>query len=212
MIAHPYYPQNIFLPGYIPNTLSTPQLLMFATIVMSVFFTCAYTMVRNKVGGVDALRFIWFLLSGFLHCGFELYFILHHDTLANRTDIIAQLWKEYAHSDSRYLSSDPLVLSLETITVCILGPLCLVAALSIRSHHPSQYVWQLIISVAHMFSCSLYFVMDLPTGFHNCDPHPVYFWVYFVTFNAFWLVMPFLLVIQSYHKITYNAQNKPKAS
>lgn len=32
-------------------------------------------------------------------------------------DIFGQLWKEYAKSDSRYLVSDPFVVSIEMITV-----------------------------------------------------------------------------------------------
>jgi cholestenol delta-isomerase len=34
-------------------------------------------------------------------------------------DLFGQLWKEYAFSDSRYLTSDPFVLCMETVTaVC----------------------------------------------------------------------------------------------
>lgn len=42
--------------------------------------------------------------------------------------------------------------------------------------------------MAHLFSCTLYFVLDFPTGFENCDPHPLYFWVYFVAFNSPWIL------------------------
>jgi cholestenol delta-isomerase len=38
-------------------------------------------------------------------------------------DILGQLWKEYALSDSRYLISDPFVVSIETITVVRLNTL-----------------------------------------------------------------------------------------
>jgi cholestenol delta-isomerase len=31
-------------------------------------------------------------------------------------DLFGQLWKEYAFSDSRYLTSDPFVLCMETVT------------------------------------------------------------------------------------------------
>ena len=31
-------------------------------------------------------------------------------------DLFGQLWKEYALSDSRYLTSDPFVLCMETVT------------------------------------------------------------------------------------------------
>jgi cholestenol delta-isomerase len=43
--------------------------------------------------------------------------VLHHDRLASSQAFLAQLWKEYALSDSRYLTSDPLVLCMEACTV-----------------------------------------------------------------------------------------------
>ena len=36
--------------------------------------------------------------------------------LSGKQDLFGQLWKEYAFSDSRYLTSDPFVLCMETIT------------------------------------------------------------------------------------------------
>ncbi|KAI7866592.1 Emopamil-binding protein [Spinellus fusiger] len=201
MADHPYYPKSLLLESYVPNSLSIVQLLAGMALVMTVFLLSTYQFASTKVKSLAAIRFTWFLLSGCLHCGFELYFILHHATLVSRNDILAQLWKEYAHSDSRYLHSDPLVLALETITVCVIGPLCFLAAMSIQAERPSQYVWQLIASVLHMMSCSLYFVMDWPTGFANCDPHPLYFWVYFVGMNSPWLVVPGLLIKNSLGKI-----------
>ena len=36
--------------------------------------------------------------------------------MAGMQDLFGQLWKEYAHSDSRYLTSDPFVLCMETVT------------------------------------------------------------------------------------------------
>lgn len=56
-------------------------------------------------------------IAGSLHCFFEGYFIVHHDRMGSRQDIIGQLWKEYALSDSRYMTADTLVLCMETITV-----------------------------------------------------------------------------------------------
>lgn len=45
------------------------------------------------------------------------YFVYNHEGLAGSRDLFAQLWKEYALSDSRYLTSDPFMLCVETITV-----------------------------------------------------------------------------------------------
>lgn len=55
--------------------------------------------------------------AGLLHCCFEGYFVMNHDRMASSQDVLAQLWKEYALSDSRYLTEDTLVLCLETMTV-----------------------------------------------------------------------------------------------
>lgn len=55
--------------------------------------------------------------GGSLHCFFEGYFVFNHATVASSQNLFAQLWKEYALSDSRYLTSDPFMLSVESITV-----------------------------------------------------------------------------------------------
>lgn len=43
--------------------------------------------------------------------------MLYHDSLAGSQRLFAQLWKEYALSDSRYVTSDPFMLCIETLTV-----------------------------------------------------------------------------------------------
>lgn len=44
------------------------------------------------------------------------YFAVNHTRMGPAQDLFGQLWKEYALSDSRYLTSDPFVLCMETIT------------------------------------------------------------------------------------------------
>ena len=44
------------------------------------------------------------------------YFSYNHAKMAGQQDFFGQLWKEYAWSDSRYLTSDPFVLCMETVT------------------------------------------------------------------------------------------------
>ena len=45
------------------------------------------------------------------------YFIFYHEDLAAHRSLFGQLWKEYALSDSRYLTSDPFMLCVEGFTV-----------------------------------------------------------------------------------------------
>lgn len=57
------------------------------------------------------------LSGGFLHLFFEGYYVYNHQSLASLQSIPAQIWKEYALSDSRYLTEDIFVLSIETVTM-----------------------------------------------------------------------------------------------
>ena len=52
------------------------------------------------------------------------YFAYNHYRMPAMQDIFGQMWKEYSLSDSRYLTSDPFVLCMESITaVCAIRPL-----------------------------------------------------------------------------------------
>jgi cholestenol delta-isomerase len=45
------------------------------------------------------------------------YYLLHRTNISGMNTLFAQLWKEYALSDSRYLTSDVFTVCVETITV-----------------------------------------------------------------------------------------------
>lgn len=44
------------------------------------------------------------------------YFAFNHASMPAMQDLFGQMWKEYSLSDSRYLTSDPFVLCMETVT------------------------------------------------------------------------------------------------
>lgn len=71
------------------------------------------------------------------------YYVLNHASLPSSQSLFAQLWKEYALSDSRYLTSDPFMLCIETLTVVIFLPLSPFTNLSY--HHPSHLTNELVI-------------------------------------------------------------------
>lgn len=120
---HPYYPRTAEIPGYIPNALPMPLLLGAVLIAMGTIVKASFFAARFKSKSLqESLRFTWFTLCTTLHCGFEAYWIYHHRSIASRTDFFAELWKEYAHGDSRYLTHDELLLALETITVVSVDP------------------------------------------------------------------------------------------
>lgn len=59
--------------------------------------------------------------AGTIHLFFEGYFAYNHSRMGPAQDLFGQLWKEYSMSDSRYLTSDPFVLCMETITAVSKG-------------------------------------------------------------------------------------------
>ncbi|KAI8364791.1 Emopamil-binding protein [Radiomyces spectabilis] len=210
---HPYYPLTLDIPHYVANETPRFQLVASVLLVIGSIVASAFSLAKkNKriLSSSEALRFTWFVLCACLHCGLEAYWITHRHRVPARSDFLAEVWKEYAHGDSRYVTADPLLIAIETLTVFIWGPLCIITAYCIWQSLPLQYLYQLIASIAHLFSTSLYFVMDIPEGFKNCDPHPVYFWIYFVAFNAPWLVIPIVLLSQSIKRISQSLNETSK--
>lgn len=51
-----------------------------------------------------------------MHLFFEAHFVIYHTTIAGRQGLFDQLWKEYSLSDSRYLTSDAFLISMEAVT------------------------------------------------------------------------------------------------
>lgn len=118
MTGHPYYPANLDMPHYIPNDRSTFELLVIAGSIMTGLVGLCFIgsrILSKKTTSVT--RLTWFFISGILHVGFEAYWLWHRTSVAGRNDILAQLWKEYAHGDSRYLVADELLLTLEVMTI-----------------------------------------------------------------------------------------------
>ncbi|KAL7930965.1 Emopamil-binding protein [Trichoderma chlorosporum] len=208
---HPYYPLGVSIPNYRPNDLPLSRSLpVFGTLVGAVVVS-AYLLAgsgsgsRRRVRSVDRFAASWFALCGFLHIAFEGYYILHRTSISGESTLFAQLWKEYALSDSRYLTSDIFTVCVETITVFAWGPLSLITLLCICANHPSRHVFQIIVCVAHLYGVALYYATNwAEQRFHGVSysrPEFLYFWIYYVGFNAPWAVVPFFLLADSYSRI-----------
>ena len=104
------------------------------------------------------------------------------------------MWKEYAFSDSRYLTQDALVLCAESVTAIFWGPGCLLVAALIMLRHPFRHPSQMIVSMGQFYGDVLYYATSLfelfIAGKSYSRPEPFYFWFYFVLMNAFWIVIP----------------------
>ncbi|KAG8166263.1 hypothetical protein KVR01_004815 [Diaporthe batatas] len=158
----------------------------------------------------------WFILCGSLHCFFEGYFVLNHAHLASSNDLFAQLWKEYALSDSRYLTSDPFMICVEAITAIVWGPLCFATAVSICRGGGLRYPLQIIVSLAHLYGVALYYstcyANERYRGLVYSRPEFLYFWVYYAGFNAPWVVVPAAILINSVRAIQRSVVSINKAA
>lgn len=65
--------------------------------------------------------------------------------------ILAELWKEYGKADSRWLHSDPTIVSLEILTVFLTGPLALllIYAISYNTHY--RHFVQITLCVCELY-------------------------------------------------------------
>ncbi|KAK7970256.1 ebp domain-containing protein [Apiospora saccharicola] len=202
--VHPYYPLGVAIPNYEANCATVPMLLvslggMLAS-VMLLMGTLALRVSPSLTKSKLAV-FCWFVLCGSLHCFFEGYFVFNHATVASSQNLFAQLWKEYALSDSRYLTSDPFMLSVENITVFVWGPLSFACAASIVMNSHLRHPLQIIMCMAHLYGVAMYYSTSLVETHFTCLAHSrpefLYFWVYYVGFNLPWAVVPACLLFDS---------------
>lgn len=125
---------------------------------------------------------------------FEGYFALNYKELAGMSTLFGQLWKEYALADSRYLTQDPFVLCMETVTAALWGPLCWVVAGLIAKDHPLRHPLQTIVSMGQLYGDLLYYATSMFD--HYCyeinysRPERFYFWGYYFFMNFIWIVIP----------------------
>ncbi|PQE15422.1 ebp domain-containing protein [Rutstroemia sp. NJR-2017a BVV2] len=195
---HPYYPLDVKLSGeYVENDWSVSFLITafgaLWTLVLGVTLV-AVRRVNRRLSAADQGLVLWFVLTGSIHIFFEGYFIYNHARMASMQDFFGQLWKEYALSDSRYMSSDPFLLTIESWTVILWGPLSYVVAIFIVKDSPFRHSVQALVSTGEFYGNLLYLLTSLLdekfSGISYYRPEPFYFWVYFVFMNSIWLFVP----------------------
>jgi cholestenol delta-isomerase len=133
--AHPYYPIEKDIVGYLANTSGTFDLVLKFAAGCVAIFGVTYVLVkrtRPNASTGDLATIMWFVLCGFIHSFFEGYFAYNFRNMGGMNDLFGQLWKEYALSDSRYLTQDAFVLCMETVTAVRI--------------HPARPRWSCIVS------------------------------------------------------------------
>jgi cholestenol delta-isomerase len=196
-VSHPYYPIGAHIAGYVANQSSVSALLgAFFGACVILFSSASFivTRIQPTLSRIELLTIMWFLLSGSIHIIFEGYYVANATTLASKQTVLGQMWKEYAFSDSRYLTQNAQVFCLEAITVLVWGPLCVLVAALITTRSAWRYPLQIVVSLGQLYGDALYYATSYFDhqiyGISYSRPEAFYFWFYFVTMNAIWIVGP----------------------
>ncbi|KAI8925968.1 Emopamil binding protein-domain-containing protein [Entophlyctis helioformis] len=205
LVPHPFHPRTASIPHYTERTWTAGEILGIFFGIIAVVMPLAYVAIarRNtRATGKPApfgtrLVFLWFLACGCIHLFVEGWFAATNRAIAGESDFLSELWKEYAMSDSRYMTSDPFVTLMESMTAFAVGPLSFIAAALIYANNPYRHLFQFAVSLCQLYGDVLYYGTTLMEGAPHCDPHPYYFWFYFVFMNAFWIVIPILVMMSS---------------
>ncbi|KAK9827057.1 hypothetical protein WJX74_004913 [Apatococcus lobatus] len=208
---HPYFPTSQQFSGYATPAVSLLFLLgtFFAGVAILLFTAWCIT---GHLAKTERLTLCWFTLCGIIHFVVEGAVVVC-PSFYTSTDgnFLMEIWKEYAKADSRYASRDSFVISMETITAFVEGPLCFVIMYGIFKKRSWRYTLQIIVSGGQLYGDIVYYGTAYLEGFQHSRPEALYFWVYFVIINAFWIVVPIIVMAGSSRKISKAVARSMKA-
>ncbi|MCJ1409807.1 hypothetical protein MMC19_003890 [Ptychographa xylographoides] len=204
-VPHPFYPLEANIVGYLANDWTYVELLTSFAAGWVVILGTTQLVVRRfnpNLSLWERAIICWFILSGTIHFFFEGYFAVNHTRMAGMNDYFGQLWKEYAYSDSRYLTSDPFVLCMESVTAALWGPLSYVVVWMIVTEHPLRHPMSSLVCIGQMYGDVLYYATSLFDHYYNgiqyWRPEAFYFWSYYFFMNFIWIVIPGALLYNSF--------------
>ncbi|KAI8326078.1 Emopamil-binding protein [Martensiomyces pterosporus] len=203
-VTHPYFPRDHPIPHYVPSQLNMAEALATVGGSVAVLIVISGILVgraRTPLSCKDKFVVAWMLVCAGIHIVLEGYFVFNNKSLAGMQTVMADLWREYSHSDSRYLTSDPFTVIMEGITAVFDGPLAIVTAYGILADSPIRYAAQLVTSLAQLYGNVLYMGTNCIEGFRYSNPAPKYFYGYFVLMNLPWIIIPTYLCIDATNKI-----------
>jgi len=158
----------------------------------------------SRLNFADILAIGWYSIDAFTHLSIELgYLVLALTSTPMKSDTYTGwLWREYARADSRWAVRDPTVISIEILTVG-LGFLCLLQVFGSFFKMPWRHPLQIIICVSELYGGWMTFCPEWVEGSPHLDgSDPILLWVYLVFMNGLWVVVPALLLWDSFARLT----------
>ncbi|KAI8106253.1 hypothetical protein M9435_000799 [Picochlorum sp. BPE23] len=201
---HPFFPIGLRLTGYHEMTIAAIYIFMvFGLCVVSlVGGTWALSGGGRNISTVERVISCWLMVTAAIHMVIEGYVVVTPDYYQHPADnYLSEAWKEYTKADSRYATRDSFIISMEAVTAFMVGPMCFAAVFGILQHKSWKYPLMVILSVCQIYGDILYYGTCYLEDFIHARPEPLYFWGYFVTLNALWIVIPGLVLAYSTRQI-----------
>eukprot|EP00887_Chlorella_sp_A99_P001896 scaffold18.g1896.t1 len=202
---HPYYPLDVQLPGYVPMTVDFDYILgvFFASVALVSGLTWKLSGRRKHLATTERLIAAWLATTGVIHFVIEGWVVVKADFWKDASNnYLSQTWKEYSKADSRYATRDAFIVAMEAVTAFAWGPLCWVAVAGIFSAAAWRYSLMMIVSLGQIYGDVLYYVTCYLEGFVHSRPEALYFWFYFVVINSFWIIIPALVIVHAWGKVS----------
>ncbi|XP_047210827.1 emopamil-binding protein-like [Girardinichthys multiradiatus] len=168
----------------------------------------AAALLTHRYGGrsspTDRWILLWLFYDVIVHLTLEGPFVYMSlvGTVEESEGPLAELWKEYGKADTRWLVSDPTIVSVEILTVVLdslLGVLLIHAVLRDKYY---RHFLQVTLSVCELYGGWMTFCPDWLLGSpHLNTSNPLYLWLYLVFFNGLWVLVPVLLLVQSWLRL-----------
>ncbi|XP_029030237.1 emopamil-binding protein-like [Betta splendens] len=162
-------------------------------------------MLTQRFGGQssaeDRRLLLWLYYDVIVHLTLEGPFVYMSlvGTVETSEGPLADLWKEYSRADSRWLGSDPSIVSVEILTVALGSLLGVVLIHAVLNDKYYRHFVQIALSVCELYGGWMTFCPEWLMGSpHLNTSHWLYLWVYLVLFNGLWVLIPALLLVQSW--------------
>eukprot|EP00638_Chattonella_subsalsa_P018881 CAMPEP_0117888362 /NCGR_PEP_ID=MMETSP0950-20121206/21809_1 /TAXON_ID=44440 /ORGANISM="Chattonella subsalsa, Strain CCMP2191" /LENGTH=268 /DNA_ID=CAMNT_0005746663 /DNA_START=35 /DNA_END=841 /DNA_ORIENTATION=+ len=153
----------------------------------------------------DKVTIIWLVIDAVTHLTIEFGYCLL--SLLNippgeHSSIIGFIWNEYGKADQRWAVRDPVILSIELLTV-LAGVLCIVILHAIWYQMPYRHVLQVVLCVCELYGGWMTFMPEWLSGSTSLNTSCfMYTWVYLFFMNGLWVWVPLILLWESFAQIT----------
>ncbi|XP_069376823.1 emopamil-binding protein-like [Paralichthys olivaceus] len=165
-------------------------------------------LLTHRYGGrssaTDKWILLWLFYDVIVHLTLEGPFVYMSlvGTVQSSEGPLAELWREYSKADSRWLVFDPTIVSIEILTVVLDSVLGILLIYAVVKDQYYRHFLQITLSVCELYGGWMTFCPDWLMGSPHLDTSSwLHLWVYLVFFNGLWVLVPVLLLIQSWFSL-----------